>query len=557
MIVILKYNQYTKLKFKFDKIKQKLKIIESDRAEWHQLKLHLTRYVKNYKFQPRFKLGVWDGKISHFKDGEIDMGLWKEAYKLCKINNWKFEIENKEDFPINKNITRDDVLNFCIEFFKDRKLKNGENFFPYDHQIDSAFKILKNRYCLAEVATGGGKSLIFAIICFYILKNINKNAKFLLIVPNISLVTQFYDDITDYNNGFLNDNKTPLNIKMCEIMSDNPRKDEGICNIFIGTIQSLEKRDQKFFNQFHVVTTDESHKCGSKNNGGKKSNGLKQVEKVLKKTIGVASMRFGMSGTFPDEDSLDFLTIQSLHGPKITEVAAKELMKKGVISNVKIKSILLNHNDVKFNNDLKLIKRGGNAKAVYDLEKQYVQNSKYRMDFIFNKIISNIEKNTLILFHIKEYGKKIYERIRNDLKNIDVYYIDGDTKKEKRNIIKKKMDSVGKRSKIGKLLKDPSIKDNPKILVASFGTLSTGVSIRDVHHLLFMESFKSEQIIIQSVGRILRLHKNKDIAIVFDFVDIFDDNTRSKNILYNHYIERKKFYSKREYPYKEIKINLK
>lgn len=545
--------------FRYDKTHKKLKLIEADRIEWHQLKLHLTRHVKGYKFQPRYKLGVWDGTISHFNDGEIDLGLWKEAYKLCKINKWKFEIINKEDFPINKKISLEDVRKFCEDFFKDRKTKDGKKFFPYDHQVETAYKILRNRYCLAEVATGGGKSLIFGIICFYILKNINPNAKFLLVVPNISLVTQFYDDLLDYNNGFMDDNKNPLDIKMCEIMSDKPRRDEGECNIFIGTIQSLEKRDNDFFKQFHVITTDESHKCGSKTSGqgGKnKAKGLKQVQKVLKKTFPYASMRFGMSGTFPDEESLDFLTIQSLHGPKITEVQAKELQEKGVIAKCKIKSVLINHNDINFNEDLTLIKKSGNAKAAYDLEKKYVQESKYRMDFIFEKIISNIKKNTLILFHIKDYGKQIYNRIKNDVPGVDAYYIDGDTKKEKREDIKKKMDSKGKRSKIGMLLGDDSIKDNPKVLIASFGTLSTGVSIKNIHNMIFMESFKSEQIIIQSIGRALRLHKDKDIAIIFDIVDIFDDSTKRKNVLYQHYQERKKFYKKREYPCSELKIKL-
>jgi superfamily II DNA or RNA helicase len=555
----LKINSYG-LKFRYNKHTQRLKLIEADRVEWHQLKLHLTRHVKGYRFQPRFKLGVWDGTITHFHDGEIELGLWKEAYKLCKLNKWKFEIENKEEFPINRNITLEDVREFCKEFFKDRKLKDGSTFFPYDHQIETAYKILRNRYCLAEVATGGGKSLIFGIVCFYILKRINPKAKFLLVVPNISLVTQFYDDLLDYNNGFVNDNPDPLEIRMCEMMSDKPRRDEGECNIFIGTIQSLEKRDEEFFKQFHVVTTDESHKCGSKSTGqgGKnKTSGLKQVQKVLKKTFGHASMRFGMSGTFPDEETLDFLTIQSLHGPKITEVQAKELQEKGVIAKCKIKAVLMNHNDPGFNDYLTLIKKGGNAKAAYDLEKKYVQESKYRMDFIFDKIISNIKQNTLILFHIKDYGKQIYNRIKNDVPGVDAYYIDGDTKKDKREIIKKKMDSKGKRSKIGMLLGDDSIKDNPKVLVASFGTLSTGVSIKNIHNMIFMESFKSEQIIIQSIGRALRLHKDKEIAIIFDIVDIFDDKTRGKNVLYQHYQERKKFYSKREYPCSELKVRLK
>ncbi len=250
-------NCITIMKVRYDKHREVFTITEADRVEYHQVKLHLTRYVKNHRFDPRVKMGVWDGRVSLFKDGEFSLGLWKEVYDLCKLNKWDFVIENKEDFPTNKKVTLESVKAFCEKFFKNHVTKDGKKFFPYDHQIESAYKILRSRYCLSEVATGGGKSLIFAIVAFYILSELNPKCKFLLIVPSISLVTQFYDEIVNYNKGINNENLDFLDIKICEIMSDKPRRDEGECNIFIGTFQSLEKRDAEFFKQFNVVTTDE------------------------------------------------------------------------------------------------------------------------------------------------------------------------------------------------------------------------------------------------------------------------------------------------------------
>ncbi len=87
------------------------------------------------------------------------------------------------------------------------------------------------------------------------------------------------------------------------------------------------------------------------------------------------------------------------------------------------------------------------------------------------------------------------------------------------------------------------------------GTLSTGVSINAIFNVIFADSFKSEQIIIQSIGRGLRLHSDKDKVNIFDLVDIFDANDMN-NALFRHYKERETFYIKRKYPYKEIKINL-
>lgn len=97
-------------------------------------------------------------------------------------------------------------------------------------------------------------------------------------------------------------------------------------------------------------------------------------------------------------------------------------------------------------------------------------------------------------------------------------------------------------------------KEAPKVLVASYGTLSTGVSIKNLHYLIMADSFKSEQIIIQSIGRLLRLFDGKDKAIIFDLVDVFSD--KMDNILYKQYLDRRKFYDKREYPYMEKKINI-
>jgi hypothetical protein len=168
--------------------------------------------------------------------------------------------------------------NFCKDFFKYHKVKNKSGelvpFIPYDHQIESAYKVLKNRYCMAEVATSGGKSLIISIVIFYTLKHIDPTAKFLLIVPSITLVTQFYDNILEYNFGANNlaemkDKKTdklngedyqPCELRIEEVMSDRPRKFSGTenPNIYIGTYQSLEKWPKTFFQQFHTVACDEA-----------------------------------------------------------------------------------------------------------------------------------------------------------------------------------------------------------------------------------------------------------------------------------------------------------
>lgn len=537
------------MKFRYDKENEELIVSEASRVEYHQMNLWLTRHVKGWKYQPAVKMGVWDGKKSYFRDGKINLGLWKEAMMGCKEIDVPFIVENKEDFPINRDVTLEKVQDFCKDFFKTHKMKKDGQivpFMPYDHQIEAAYKILKNRFCMAEVATSGGKSLIISIVMFYTLKHIDPNAKFLIIVPSITLVTQFYDNIIEYNYGVNNliemrDRKLtslleggidhlPCDVRVEEVMSDRPRKFSGTenPNVYIGTYQSLEKWPKKFFQQFHTIATDEAH--GAK---------AKTITSILESTFKHAYSRFGVSGTFPTEETCEILTIQSVLGPKITEVSADELKKKGIITPMDIKAVLMNHNDDEFLQRLKLIKKAGDGKSAFELEKAYAHQSEKRLDFI-KKIVDKCQNNTLLLFHTIENGQKIFEKLKNELPDKEFFYIDGEISGRKREEIKKQMEITS---------------DKVKVLVASFGTLSTGVSINAIFNVIFTDSFKSEQIIIQSIGRGLRLHSDKDKVNIFDLVDVFNA-TDFSNILYRHFKERESFYIKRKYPYKIIKVNL-
>ena len=535
------------MKFRYDKETEELVVAEATRIEYHQMGLWLTRKAKGWKFHPLVKVGIWDGNISFFKNGRINLGLWKEAYIGCKEIEVPFQIENKEEFPINRDVTLEKVQDFCKEFFKTHKVrtKEGEwiSFTPYDHQIEAAYKILKNRYCMAEVATSGGKSLIISIVMFYTFKNIDKDAKILIIVPSITLVTQFYDNILEYNYGInnllemkekntteLSSGHIPCVTRVEEVMSDRPRKFSGTenPNIYIGTYQSLEKWPKDFFEQFHTIATDEAH--GAK---------AKTITTILQNTFKHAYCRFGVSGTFPLEDSCEILTIQSVLGPKITEVSADELKKKGIITPMDIRVVLLNHNDLQFNENLKIVRKGGDGKAAFDFEKRYIHQSDKRLDFI-KKLVDKCTNNTLLLFHTIENGQRIFNKLSEEIKDKEFYYIDGEVNGRKREEIKKQMEVTD-----GKV----------RVLVASFGTLSTGVSINAIFNVIFADSFKSEQIIIQSIGRGLRLHSDKDKVNIFDLVDVFDKEEHN-NALFRHYKEREGFYIKRKYPFKIIKINL-
>ena len=313
-------------------------------------------------------------------------------------------------------------------------------------------------------------------------------------------------------------------------MSDKPRKYSGPTqpNIYIGCYQSLEKWPKEFFQQFHTVACDEAH--------GSKSTTLTTI---LKRTFGHAYNRFGVSGTFPPDESLEILTIQSVLGPNVTKIEAKTLVESGTITPMTIKAVVLNHSHGQLNEQLSYIKKMGAGADAFRYEKEFIQQSDKRLEFI-KKLIDKCDTNTLLLFHTIEYGTRIYDKLRIELTNKDFYYIDGEINNKRREFIKKEMEKTD---------------GNVKVLVASYGTLSTGVSINAIFNVVFADSFKSEQIIIQSIGRALRKHNDKKVATIFDLVDVFDPKEMD-NILYKHFLEREKFYKKREYPYKVIKMNL-
>ena len=155
-------------------------------------------------------------------------------------------------------------------------------------------------------------------------------------------------------------------------------------------------------------------------------------------------------------------------------------------------------------------------------------------------MVCKFKQNSLILFHNVEYGTELFNYLRDNVIGVDFYYIDGSTKVDKREVIRQQMEDGS---------------GNVKVVLASFGTTSTGVNIKNINNIVFADSFKSVTRVLQSIGRGLRLHKDKMKLHVFDLVDQL--HPKYKNTMFNHFLVREKdMYKKQEYPYDIIKINL-
>lgn len=486
-----------------------LRIDEATELEIEQVRISLTKRIESWRFNPLVKRGVWDGYVTYIKDDKwIPAGLWKYVIGVCKDYNFEVQVNGIRRL-IDPDINAEVFEQWALDFF------NGSQITPRDYQIETAYNILKFRKCLAELATSAGKTLISFLTVAYMLEK-KKAEKILFIVPNVSLVLQAHEDFHDYNYM----NKVDLRIQ--QIFAGQKIKSNK--NIVIGTYQSLIKKSVEYFEQFDAVIVDETHKAKSAS-----------IKTILQKCT-KAQYRFGLSGTIPKDGTLDKLTLMSQTGPVISEIKASFLQDQGHIAKCLVKVIEMNYaTDSQRIAFQELAQNKYDSKDVFQLEQNFIINHAGRLDFIAS-VISRVPRNSLVLFHRIEHGKRLYEKLRQE-SNKRVYYVDGGTDKDIREEYKKKMEA-----------------GEEVVIVASYGTFSTGISIKKIHNIFFTESFKSEVIIRQSIGRGLRQHASKDRVLIIDFVD--DIRTEEwDNYLYKHGKARQAIYRQEKFDYNIKRVN--
>ena len=217
-------------------------------------------------------------------------------------------------------------------------------------------------------------------------------------------------------------------------------------------------------------------------------------------------------------------------GPLITEISANYLQNEGHIAGCKVKIIKMDYAPQSTKDAFREMSQSRyESKDVFKFEQNYVINSPGRLNFI-TSIISRVRGNSLVLFHRIEHGKKIYEKLRRE-SDKTVYYVDGGIDQDIREEHKKKMEA-----------------GEDVVIVASYGTFSTGISIKKIHNIFFTESFKSEVIIRQSIGRGLRQHSSKDSVNIIDFVDDLSSQDWD-NYLMRHAKERQRIYREQKFKY--------
>ena len=476
--------------------------VDCDSNVQRELSEFFTFYVPGYKFMPAFRNRMWDGKIRLFsqKTKEIYFGLYPYIKAFCDERG--YHIVAGKNVDIDNKVDKDIVKKFSNGL--------GQKFEVRDSQIDAIYHSLKFNRALLLSPTASGKSfIIYALIRYYshLIKD-KSNNKCLLVVPTTSLVEQMYSDFKTYG---------------WDVKKNCHRLYSGYSNqtdkkVLISTWQSLYKLPKKYFEQFGAVFGDEAHLFKSKS--------LTELMTKLEN----CKYRIGLTGTL-DGTQTHKLVLEGLFGAVNKVTSTKKLMDKKQLSNLTIRCLILKHTE----ENSKMVTKGK-----YQDEVDYLVSSESRNNFLRNLAIK-MKGNTLVLFQLVEkHGKKLYEIIKEKAADDrKVFYIFGGVEADEREAIR-----------------GITEKEKDSIIVASYGTFSTGVNIRNLHNIIFASSSKSRIRNLQSIGRGLRLGDNKTNAVLYDIAD--DLTYKSKeNFTLKHFQERVSIYTQEEFDYEIHNVSLK
>ena len=489
----------------------------TEEVEKKQVELSLTKKIHNWYFHPLVKKKIWDGSINFIdKRGpfwKIPIGLWSEVLEIGKEYGYEFHIEGIEKLFLT-DLKLEDFKAWVDEFFKDSDIE------PREYQIEAAWKIVKFRYSVSEIATSSGKTLISFMI-FAFLKSQGYIRKFLMIVPSTNLVIQGTEDFEDYGID-------KIGSKIQQIGGGSKMR-EG-CDVVIGTFQSLVKKDREYFEEFDAVFIDEAHHTNSTS-----------IKKIMSNCMHTG-WRFGLTGTLTKRGSADHLTIQQYLGPVLVEISPDFLFRNNYATPVAIKIVILDWLSAEYKDKMAELKSSSEkmeGNDLYNLERKLVISNKARLNYIVD-FINKTSKNSLVLFQsVKdEYGRNIWNGIRETNSSKEAFYVDGDTNEQLREEYKSRMET-----------------GENKVLIATYGTFSTGISINNLHNIFLVESYKSEVLIKQSLGRGMRKMEGKEKVNIIDFVDDFS-TVGYKNYLMKHSEARIAIYKNENFDYKIFRVTL-
>lgn len=449
------------------------------------------------RYQPAYKLGRWDGKVSMF-------GLGGNGYLsqletcLNVLANMDVSIDELDDLRTTSKIEFKEIT---TSYWADlgKVWPPGHRFAGQpitlrDDQVEVVNRFFTNTQALQEVATGAGKTIMTATLSHCA----EKYGRTIVIVPNKDLVVQTEEDY--------------INVGLDVGVYFGDRKDLGKTHT-ICTWQSLNVLDKKsknwdvelamnmaeFLDGVKCVIVDEVHMAKAE-----------VLKNLLTQNLCNAPIRWGLTGTVPKDD-FEAQPIFASIGPVVGGIKAHQLQEMGVLSNLHVNILQLY--------DLPEFKS-------YQEELKYLVTNQDRMAYLSNLVKGISDSgNTLILVNRIDTGKLLTEMIEGAV------FISGEVKGTKR----------------AEEYKEHATMDN-KVTVATYGVAAVGINIPRIFNLVLLEPGKSFVRVIQSIGRGIRKADDKD------FVQIWDITSTCK-FAKRHLTTRKKFYKDAKYPFSLEKVD--
>jgi len=473
----------------------------------HDLSDYFSFYVPGYRFMPKYKNKIWDGKIRLYTayNPKMYLGLLSVLIEYAKLMNEEIEIDPR----VIKCFWSSTDSEYIENFINNLDIRsNGELINPYEHQIKAVSAgIQLNRMTLLS-PTSSGKSLVaYCLIRYYLEHHTDDNI--LVIVPNTMLVEQLVSDFADYSS-----NDTWSAEDNCHKIYSGKEKQTDK-RITITTWQSVYKQPRIWFDRYQVCINDETHQAKAKS-----------ITSIMEK-LPECPVKIGMTGTL-DGAECNKLIITGLFGPVQEFVTTSQLMDKGLVAKLKIENIILQYPD----EECKAVKS-----LTYQKEIKHIVNHVSRNNLVADCAATQSE-TCLILANNVAHCKSLYELCKKKTTGREIFLITGGTKANIRDEIRKSAEL-----------------HQAAIIVATYGCLSTGVSIKNIHAVIFASPTKSMIRTLQSIGRGLRISSSKWKVKLYDIVDDLTHG-RHKNYAMKHFIERLKIYNQQKFDYSIHKLKL-
>ena len=460
-----------------------------------ELSDHFTFKVPGAEFHPSVRNKIWDGRIRllNAMTGRIYRGLVPYILKFC--NSREYEVTVDEGVIPNNQVQDTAGFDLAKEF--------ETAFVPREYQNDAVVHALKHERALLLSPTASGKSFIIYLLTRFYIETLDM--KVLIVVPTTSLVEQMASDFIEYNGG-----------QELDIHKIRGGVDKNIeADITISTWQSIYKLRKDWFAKFGVVIGDEAHLFKAKS-----------VSSVLEK-MPECQYRYGFTGTL-DGTQTHRLVLEGLFGSVFEVTKTKDLIDDNTLAEFDIKALVLQYPD-----EIRKL----NKNMSYQEEIDWIVRSESRNKYIRN-LAHGLKGNTLILFQFVEKHGKVLEPLLEKEGKV-VHFIHGGISAEDREEVRRVAESS----------------DN-NIILASYGTFSTGVNIKRLDNIIFASPSKSKIRNLQSIGRVLRKGNGADKATLYDIVDDLQWKSK-KNFAVKHFLERVDIYNDEGFEYSIYNIKMK